>query len=174
MPHGTMCSRMYVMSVVTLRAKPCIVRPWARRTPIAAILRGFGAVDVDPHAGVLGEPADSREPELAQHIDQQLLDAAHVFGRAERVGDRQDRVPDELAGAVVCDVAAALDGDEVGADRGRVAAQVGLAGRPAAVREDVVVLEQQQVLLRAMLEQRGLDGQRLAVRHPAQPAHAEG
>ena len=48
-------------------------------------------VDVDPHAGILGEPADPRETELVQRIDEQLLDAVHVFGRAERVVDRQDR-----------------------------------------------------------------------------------
>ena len=42
MPHGTMCSRMNARSVVTFNAKPCIVRPRERRTPIAQILRGFG------------------------------------------------------------------------------------------------------------------------------------
>ena len=30
------------MSVATLRAKPCIVRPALRRTPMAQILRGLG------------------------------------------------------------------------------------------------------------------------------------
>ncbi len=39
MPHGTMCSRMNVRSVATLSAKPCIVRPFLSRTPIAQILR---------------------------------------------------------------------------------------------------------------------------------------
>jgi hypothetical protein len=42
MPQATMCSRMYVRSVVMLSANPCIVRPRASRTPIAAIFRGSG------------------------------------------------------------------------------------------------------------------------------------
>ncbi len=41
-PQATMCRRRYVMSVVTLRAKPCIVRPPLSRTPMAQILRGYG------------------------------------------------------------------------------------------------------------------------------------
>ncbi len=98
----------------------------------------------------------------------------HVFCRAERVVDRQDRIPDELTRPVVGDVAAALDGDEVGADRGRIAPQVGLEIGPPAVREDVGVLEQQQVLLPAVLEQRRLDRQRFEVWHPPQPADPEG
>ena len=66
----------------------------------------------------------------------QLLDrCARGCGRAEPCfGHRQDRVADELARAVVGDVAAAVDGDEVGADRGRVTAQVGgeVGARPVA------------------------------------------
>ena len=42
------------------------------------------------------------------------------------------------------------------------------------VREDVVVLEQQEVLLAAVVEQRLLYRERLAVRHPPQPADTEG
>ena len=38
-PHGTMCSRMKVMSGSMFSAKPCMVRPCARRTPMALILR---------------------------------------------------------------------------------------------------------------------------------------
>jgi hypothetical protein len=65
-------------SVVTLSAKPCIVRPWARRTPMAAILRGFGPVGVDPHTGILGEPARAGEPELGERVDEQTLDGTDV------------------------------------------------------------------------------------------------
>ena len=83
------------------------------------------AVGVDPDAGVLGETTGTRETELRQRVDEQLLDAVHVIGRAERVVDRQDRVPDELARTVVGDVAAALHGDEIGTDRGRITPQVG-------------------------------------------------
>ena len=85
-------------------------------------------VGVDPHARVLGQSAGV-DAEGRQRVDDELLDVAHVLGRAERVGDRQDRIADELARAVVRDVAAAAHGDEVGADRGRIAAQVGWRGR---------------------------------------------
>ena len=47
-----------------------------------------------------------------------------MVGRAEPVVDVEDRVPDELAGTVVRDVAAALDRDEFGADRGWFTSQV--------------------------------------------------
>ena len=40
MPHGTMWPNI-ARSVVTLRAKPCIVRPRLSFTPMAAILRGW-------------------------------------------------------------------------------------------------------------------------------------
>ena len=40
MPHGTMWPNI-AMSGATLRAKPCIDRPRVRRTPMAAILRGW-------------------------------------------------------------------------------------------------------------------------------------
>ena len=87
-----------------------------------ARVRPFG---VDPHAGILGEATDAAQAELAQRIDEQLLDSVDVVGRTERVVDRQDRIADELTRPVIRDVAAPLDGDEVGADRGRVAQQVG-------------------------------------------------
>ena len=59
---------------------------------MAAILRGFGAVGVDPHAGVLGEPAGAGDTELAERVDQQLLDertcsaAPSAVGDADRIG----------------------------------------------------------------------------------------
>ena len=96
MPHGTMCSRKYAMSVATLRANPCIVRPRLRRTPMAQIFRGFGPVGVDPHTGVLGQPP-GRQAERGERVDQELLDVAHVLGRAEPVASSTDRVADELA-----------------------------------------------------------------------------
>src|SRR6187397_1136679 len=86
------------------------------------------------------------------------------------VRDRQDRVADELTRSVVRDVATAVDGDEVGADRRRIAAEVLGEVRVLPVREHVIVLEQQQMLLTTVVEQRLLDGKRLAVRHPSQPS----
>ena len=156
------------MSVATLRAKPCIVRPPFRRTPMAQILRGFGPVGVDPHARVLGEPAGV-DAEGGERVDDDLLDVADVAGGVELVGDGEDRIADELAGPVVRDVAAAADGDELGADVGGFAAQVVVEVRARPVREHVRVLEQQQMLLVRPREQRLLDRQRLAVGH-ASPA----
>ena len=78
-----------------------------------------------------------------------------------------DRIADQLPGAVVRDVAAAADSDEVCADLGRIAAQVGGQVGVLAIREHMVVFEQQEVLLAAVVEQRLLDGERLAAPAPA-------
>ena len=48
-----------------------------------------------------------RQAELGERVDDQLLDVAHVLGGAEPVAHVDDRIADELAGAVVGDVAAA-------------------------------------------------------------------
>ena len=129
-------------------------------------------VVVDPHPGVLGQ-ATGHDAELGEYVDQQRLDRVDVLERTLGVGQRQDRVADELPGTVVGDVASAPDGDEVGADRLWVAAQVVRQVGVASVGEDVVVLEQQHVLLVSVFEQRLLDGERLAVRHTAEPADAK-
>ncbi len=165
------------MSVVTFSAKPCIVRPSLRRTPIAAILRGttagsgWSTSSQTPAKPV--EAAGVRQAEFAEGVDEQALDAADVVGRAEPIVDVQDRIADELAGAVIGDVAAALDGDEFRSDRGRFAAQVVVEIGPRPVGEHVRMFEQQQVLLATVLEQRRLDRQRLAVRDPAEPTDPE-
>ncbi len=130
-------------------------------------------VDVEPHTGEPVEPTGVRQAELAQRVDEQTLDAAHVRGRAEPVVDVQDRVADELTGAVVGDVAAALHRHEFGADRGRLALQVVFEVGPHPVGEHVRMLQQQQVLLRPVLEQRRLQGERLPVRHAAEPSDPE-
>ena len=64
------------------------------------------------------------------------------------VGSDEDRVADELAGAVVGDVAAAVGLHQLGADLGRRHEQVAQVG-PHAERVDVRVLEQQQVVVGA-------------------------
>jgi hypothetical protein len=53
---------------------------------------------------------------------------------------------------------------------GRITAQVGGQVGVLAIREHMVVFEQQEVLLTPVVEQRLLDGKRLAVRHPPQPS----
>ena len=166
-----MWSRMYAMSVVTLRANPCIVRPRASRTPIAAILRGFGPSASTHTPGYSASRPAPGTPSLGRATSiRRSSTAANVLERALGVREVDDRVADELTGTVVRDVAAALDRHEVGADRGRVALQVGREVGMRAVGEHMVVFEQQQVLLVPVIEQRLLHRQRLAVRHPPQPA----
>ena len=143
---------------------------------------------VDPHARVAVEPAGVRQAEIGEHVDHELLDRAHVGLRVgqprrrrtpvlagavlRRQGD--DRVADELTGAVVGDVAAAVHRNQFGTDDGRVDEHVGGEVGRGAVREHVRVLEQQQVVVVATREQRRLHGERFAVRHAAEPADAQG
>ena len=129
-------------------------------------------VGIDPHAGVLGEPT-GRHAERGQRVDHQLLDVAHVLGGPHPVRHVDDRIADELPRPVIRDVTAAADADQLGTDVSGVAAQVAVEVRPWAVREDVRMLEQQQVLLASTVEQRLLDGQRLPVRDRAEPADAQ-
>ena len=79
------------------------------------------------------------DPEVAADPDQGLLDATDVVDDLDVVGQPDDRVADELAGAVEGDQAAAVDVDD------GCAARVGrpVAGRcPLAGGEDRRVLEQ--------------------------------
>ena len=96
-----------------------------------------------------------------------------MLGGAEPVGDVDDRIPHQLARAVVRDVAATPDADQLGPDLDRVAAQVGREVGARAVREDVRMLEQQQVLLEPAIEQGLLDRQRLPIGDRAEPADAQ-
>ena len=86
----------------------------------------------------------------------------------ERVIDVQDRVANELAGAVICDVAAALGSNQFGTDSSGLALQIGREVSCPPVGKDVRVLEEQQVLLGAVFEQRRLDRERFTVGHAAQ------
>jgi hypothetical protein len=129
-------------------------------------------VDVDPHARVLPQPAGG-QPECGDGVDHELFDVADVLGGTETVAHVHDRIADELAGAVVRDVAAPPDPDEVRADGRRVAVQVVGEVGPRPVREDVRVLEQEEVLLATTVEQGLLHRQRLAVRDGTEPPDAQ-
>src|SRR5690606_36535738 len=112
-------------------------------------LAGRGRVRVDPDPRVAVVAAGAGQPERGEHLDEDLLEGRHVrrgvgrtAGRAlRREGD--DRVRDQLPGAVVGDVAAAVDLDQVDAVLGRVAEHV-RAVRVAAEGVGGRVLEQQQ------------------------------
>ena len=88
------------------------------------------------------------------------------------VGQVEQRVPDQLAGAVVGHVAAAVAVHELGADRGGVDEHV-LGLGPPAEGEHVRVLEQQQVVVGAVGEQAVLEGVGVPVGNAAQPADPE-
>ena len=103
MPHGTMWPNI-AMSGSTLSAKPCIDRPRESLTPTAQILRGASELGADPHAGEARQPADVGQPEVAEHVDDELLDRAdvgHGVGdpAAALPGHGEDRVADQLARA---------------------------------------------------------------------------
>ena len=83
-------------------------------------------VGAQPDAAAAGH-ARGRDAEVGADPDQGLLDAAYVVDDLDVVGEPDDRVADQLAGAVEGDQAAAVD-----VDHGRAA---GSAGRsPGAVR----------------------------------------
>ena len=95
--------------VVTLSAKPWRVYQRDRCTPSAAIFRAPPALELlDPHAGVL---LDARRGQavLGERADQHLLEPAHVAAHVLLAGlEVHERVADDLPGAVVGDVAAAI------------------------------------------------------------------
>ncbi len=153
--------------------RAAVAQAHADRRDLARDDRRIGMIDVEPHTGEALEATGVRQAQLGERIDDQAFDAAHVVGRAEPVADVEDRVPDELAGAVVRDVAAAFDRDEFGADRGGFTTQVVLEVGSGPVGEHVRMFEQQQMLLVAVLEQRRLDRQRLAIGDAPEPADVQ-
>ena len=82
---------------------------------MAAILRsGRVRVGREPDPGPAADPPGG-QPELGAERDQRLLDPAYVVDDADRLGQPDDRVADELARAVPGDLAAAVDLDHRGA-----------------------------------------------------------
>ena len=85
-------------------------------------------VAVDPHARAPVDPA-AVDAELGEHVDQHALEPAHVADDVDRVRQAQDGIPDELAGPVPGDLAAAVDVDD-GSAVGRALGVLGaFAGR---------------------------------------------
>ena len=129
----------------------------------------------DPHAG---EPVGARsglDTEIGERGDEHRLEPAHVRDdvalAGAPLGERDDRVADELPGPVVGDVAAAVGPHELGAHRLGRHEHVGEIGaRPERVH--VRVLLQEQVVVGRARVQPALQRLGLAVRHPPQPATA--
>ena len=104
-------------SVVTLRAKPCEVTPCETWMPRAAIF--FSCIlprAIGPDASALAMRC-AMNAEVVADADDDLFEQAHEVDRAEVralfagpvAAQVDDGVADELAGAVVGDVAAAVD-----------------------------------------------------------------
>ena len=131
MPHGTMWSNM-ARSGSTLRAKPCIERPRVDPHADGADLpRPAGArPGVDPDARVAASrPTPPGQAEVARASMTSCSTACTWPGRRSGpIGTVEDRVADELARAVVGDVAAPVGPDELGADRRRVDQHVARVG----------------------------------------------
>ena len=104
-----------------------------------------------------------------------IRDVGHGVGHAPAAlaGNGEDRIADQLSGAVVGDVAAPVGPHQLGPDRRRVDEDVGHVG-PGAERVDVGVLEQQEPVVGTALEQGVLQVERLPVGHRAEPAHPQG
>ncbi len=138
MPHGTIAENAR-RSQSQFSAKPCSVVARDTRTPIAPTLRaGPRLVRWHPHPDRPVDPA-GLQPELGAHVDQRLLKAPNEIHHIERLGQPDDRIADQLAGAVPGDLAAA-----VGVDDGGAVDRALLGQRAAARGVDRRVLEQQQ------------------------------
>ena len=114
MPHGTIAENA-ARSQSQFSAKPCSVVARATRMPIAAILRaGRPPPAGHPHPGAAVDPAGLAGPAPAHTADQRFLKAPNEIHHIQRLGQPDDRIADQLAGAVPGDLAAA-----VGVDDGR-------------------------------------------------------
>jgi len=105
---------------------------------------------VDPYPGASRKPTGF-EPEVRKHVDDQLFDTSDIrdgVGHTSTAlaGNRSNRVSDQLAGPVVCDIAPAIGLDHVGTELAGVNKQVGCVGTPAEC-DHVGMLEQQQVIV---------------------------
>jgi hypothetical protein len=126
-------------------------------TPIAATLRVS-----DPDAG-LALPAGGHESKVSDRADEHILEQAQVGVQVPVRVERDDRVADDLAGAVIGDVTAAVGsrrGDAFARQAVDVPAQIRLRPRAHPQGEYGLVLgEHQRVADRAgdpLLDQRGL------------------
>ena len=138
MPHGTIAENA-ARSQSQFSANPCSVVARATRMPMAAILRAGRALSAGTHTPERPSTRPVCQPELGAHRDQRLLKAPNIIHDIERLGEADDRVADQLAGAVPGDLAAA-----VGVDHGcAVDGALVRLGAPAR-GVDRRVLEQQQ------------------------------
>ena len=105
-PHGTIRSK-YRRSVATLYAKPCEVTQRLRWTPRAASFSSVAGLS-DPDAVAIGN-ARGGDFEISCRADHDFLELLDVPADvAAMLGKIKDGVADDLAGAVIGDVATAV------------------------------------------------------------------
>ena len=111
MPQGTIRSN-HAEVVVAVEREAVHRHAAATRTPIAATLRSGRASSARTRRRCGRGPRAVATPKSAQTRDQRLLEAADVVDDVDVLGQPDDRVADELAGAVERDLAAAVDVDD--------------------------------------------------------------
>jgi len=92
----------------------------------------------DPHPGPPLDPA-GRQAHVGAHRDQRLFESPHEIDHVQRFGQPDDRIADQLTGAVPGDLAAAVGVDDRGAVLGTL---LGQGAPPGGVGGGM--LEQQQ------------------------------
>ena len=119
------------------------------------------------------KPAGPFEPEVTDRIDHKLLDRVDMCRHgAQPHRDVEDRVTDELTGAVVGDVPATIGVNELGPDRLRIHEDV-LGDRADAKCVHVWVLEEEQVLSPAHSVQGVLQDMGVPVTDAPEPADVQ-
>ena len=136
-------------------------------------LAGPHPFGLDPHAGVAVE-APGREAQIGQHVDQQLLHAAHVGRRVRHPAPAparhgENRIAHQLSRPVVGHLAAPVGLHDRAAQRLDIDQQV-LPPPAPAQRHHMGVLQQQQVIVGGVGVEAALERQGVLVGNPAEPA----
>ena len=98
-------------SVVTLKAKPCMVMPRVILTPMAPIL-------FDPtHTPVFCGSRARLHAQVGGGTDQDLLEVAEVLDHVVALAESEDRITDELPGSVIGRTAPPVDPEQRDAER---------------------------------------------------------
>ena len=145
--------------------------------PVADTDADGGDFSVDHPCAGEAFAAAGCDAEVGANFDQQVLEGAQVAMKVlTMVAEVEDGIADELAGAVIGGLAAAIDLDD-GMGKMRGAAQAGLV-RGAANGVNRVVLEEQELIGdgagAALGNEAVLEGEGLPVIDPAQPLDGKG
>ena len=141
-------------------------------------MRGAGPSRLDPAAGVALAPVGD-DPEGGAGLGHRRLEGAHERPEQQAApGQRDDRIGDELAAAVVRDLATALDPDDLDPARGEElgrGADMALVGL-AAEGQDRRVLDEQELVrdpVRRRARPRAASGGPTHPRYPARPSQRD-